>query len=385
MAEILFPLNNVDYKAEDMALYFSGRTTGVFSADGELSVTANGDMSVTVSPGRAWLNFDKFEGYIYANKKEKVLTIETADGTLNRIDRVVIGYDVLKNSASLYIKKGSLSSNPVPQEIIREKNSLYEICLAEIYIEKGTLSISSYNITDKRLDHDVCGLVSDGVNKIPTDVLNNTFVSWFEEKKNQLSGDVAGNLQLQIDDVNEVIDDTVIQQLNEMKEVVEKQVDKVIFGSSDKNATIKSKDNPTVTINDTIRKIYHEGNKPTVSEVGATSSTTPLATGSWLMTATQTVTLSKKISECQHGICLEWRDYGNGQANAKDLVYTFIPKGHAIRNNGKPLSVLLPIYEQGSTAITKYIYVYDSKIVGYTTNNTATNSAMVVLTAVFEV
>lgn len=132
-------------------------------------------------------------------------------------------------------------------------------------------------------------------------------------------------------------------------------------------------------------KVLTEKHNLTWSDVGATSPTTPLASGAWYMNASQTVTLSKKISECQHGICLEWRDYGNGAANAKDIVYTFIPRAHASRNNGKPLSVLLPVYEQGSTAITKYLYVYDDRITGYATNSSAANSTMVVLSAVYEV
>ena len=132
-------------------------------------------------------------------------------------------------------------------------------------------------------------------------------------------------------------------------------------------------------------KVLTEKHNLTWSDVGATSPTTPLASGAWYMNASQTITLSKKISECQHGICLEWRDYGNGQANAKDFVYTFIPKAHASRNNGKPLSILLPVYEQGSSAITKYLYVYDDRITGYATNDSAANSTMVVLSAVYEV
>ncbi|MFR3995077.1 MAG: hypothetical protein ACLTZK_09590, partial [Turicibacter sp.] len=63
----------------------------------------------------------------------------------------------------------------------------------------------------------------------------------------------------------------------------------------------------------------------------------------------------------------------------------FIPKAHASRNNGKPLSVLLPVYEQGATVITKYLYVYDDRITGYATNVSAANSTMVVLSGVFEV
>ena len=132
-------------------------------------------------------------------------------------------------------------------------------------------------------------------------------------------------------------------------------------------------------------KVLTENHHLTWSDVGATSSTTPLAAGAWYMNASQTVTLSKKISECQHGICLEWRDYGNGVANAKDIVYTFIPKAHASRNNGKPLSIVLPVYEQGAAIITKYLYVYDDKLTGYESNSTASNSTMVVLSAVYEV
>ena len=101
----------------------------------------------------------------------------------------------------------------------------------------------------------------------------------------------------------------------------------------------------------------------------------------------QTITLSKNISECQHGICLVWRDYNSSTntAHAKDFVYTFIPKAHASRNNGKPLSILLPVYESGTTVITKYLYVYDDKITGVDSNINATNSSMVVLSAVYEV
>ena len=127
-------------------------------------------------------------------------------------------------------------------------------------------------------------------------------------------------------------------------------------------------------------KIYHEGNKPS-------SPTTPLWSGAWHMNADHTITLSKKISACQHGICLEWRDYNSSTdtVNAKDIVYTFIPKAHASINNGKPLSILLPVYDTGTTVITKNLYVYDDKIAGCDGNISTTTSTMVVLSAVYEV
>ena len=151
------------------------------------------------------------------------------------------------------------------------------------------------------------------------------------------------------------------------------------LGNIDYHTAILSSDNPTWfdgTSNN--NKIYNEKYKPM-------SPTTPLVSGSWVMNGSQTINLSKKISECQHGICLSWKDYDGTQVNDKDICYTFIPRGHAIRNNGKPLSVLLPIYEKGSSAITKCIYVYDDKITGHDSNGSETNSWMVVLTEIYEV
>lgn len=151
------------------------------------------------------------------------------------------------------------------------------------------------------------------------------------------------------------------------------------LGSLNFHTAILSSDNPTWfdgTSNN--NKIYNEKYKPV-------SPTEPLVHGSWVMNGSQTVNLPKKISECQHGICLSWKDYNGTQVNDKDIVYTFIPRGHAIRNDGKPLAVLLPIYEKGSSAITKNIYVYDNKITGCETNASETNSWMVVLTEIYEV
>lgn len=151
------------------------------------------------------------------------------------------------------------------------------------------------------------------------------------------------------------------------------------LGSLNFHTAILSSDNPTWfdgTSNN--NKIYNEKYKPV-------SPTEPLVHGSWVMNGSQTVNLTKKISECQHGICIEWKDYNGSQVNEKDICYSFIPRGHAIRNNGKAVTLLLPIYEKGSSAITKNIYIYDDKITGCNSNASETNSWMVVLCAVYEV
>lgn len=140
---------------------------------------------------------------------------------------------------------------------------------------------------------------------------------------------------------------------------------------------LQLKDNKELHFNNSL--VYTSANLPK-------SSTTRIANGTYLMNGSQTVNLQKNILDCQHGICLEWQDWGTDNIlRYKDFVYTFIPRAHAQNNNGKPLSILIPIYEHGSSCITKYVYVYNNKLVGYNGNAQEANDRMVVLTGVYEV
>ena len=71
------------YDANDVAKFLSKFfTNGVFN--NTLQVTANDNMTVSVSTGSANIN-----GYVYENTDTLTLDIDEADGTLNRIDSVV--------------------------------------------------------------------------------------------------------------------------------------------------------------------------------------------------------------------------------------------------------------------------------------------------------
>lgn len=228
MSIVTFPLNNTDYTADDMALYFSNRTNGVFSADTELSTISNNSMTITIKPGRAWLNVDTFKGYIFASNTDVNLTIATADGVLNRIDRVVIKYDVIANKSTLEIKRGTTNSNPIPPPLARDKAVAYELAIADIYVGKGITIIRPQDITDKRLDSSVCGLVSDGINKIATDVLNNQFQDWFVNLKNQLDSNQATNLQNQIN----TLKDSKIDKVSIVNDLNNNDPNKVLSGAA---------------------------------------------------------------------------------------------------------------------------------------------------------
>lgn len=152
--------------------------------------------------------------------------------------------------------------------------------------------------------------------------------------------------------------------------------DVYIFNSAS-GTYLQLKDNKELRFNDSL--VYTSANLPK-------SSTNRIANGTWLMHREQTINLQKNILDCQHGICLEWQDWGTDSIlRYKDFVYTFIPRAHAANNNGKPLSILIPIYEHGSSCITKYVYVHNNKLVGYSGNSQDAADRMVVLTGVYEV
>jgi len=120
----------------------------------ELQVTSTdpAGMTVEVKSGQAWIN-----GYWYKNDSNKVLTINAADATLNRIDRVVLRLDVVMNRViEALIIQGTPASNPAAPALTRT-SQIYEISLAQIYVAAGVTSISQSAITDERDDINVCG------------------------------------------------------------------------------------------------------------------------------------------------------------------------------------------------------------------------------------
>ena len=191
------------YNAEDFARYFASFIgNGIFpSPTTNLQVKVDNGMQIIVSIGKAWVN-----GYFYENTSELSLQLDTSDGVLNRIDRIVLRLDLIEREIKCHIKKGTTSSNPNAQPLQRDSD-VYEVALADIYINKGTTKLSQSNITDQRFNTDLCGVVTGVVEQIDTTDLfaqfQTAFELWFDEIKGQLSEDQAGNLQLQIREVNE--------------------------------------------------------------------------------------------------------------------------------------------------------------------------------------
>lgn len=188
------------YSAERFAEYFAAFiANGVFPDPAtNLQVVANvpRDMTVLVKSGLGWIN-----GYYCNNDGNYPLTISPASGTLPRVDAVVLRWSRSNRSISLEVKTGVATSSPSAPSLERSADN-YELMLASIEVVAGATSIAQANITDKRPDSSVCGWVKGVVDQIDTTDLfaqyNDAFQTWFADIQAQLSGDVATNLQNQI-------------------------------------------------------------------------------------------------------------------------------------------------------------------------------------------
>lgn len=221
---ICFPLDNTPYEAKDMGTYLATRTRGVFSSDGNLAVTpGESGLSVSVSPGLAWLKWSDYWGTAALQEQALTLALDTADGALKRIDAIVCRLDKVNNRAEIVVKKGAPSSAPIVVPPVRDAN-YDELYIATVLIGAGVISISASAITDQRLNEEYCGLMRDGVTGIPTASLHaqaqqilteltatldaqivqqsSEFDAWFEDLKGKLGEDPATALQQQVDNLN---------------------------------------------------------------------------------------------------------------------------------------------------------------------------------------
>jgi hypothetical protein len=97
------------YKAEDWAWYFATFiANGIFPkpSDG-LQVVAYSGMEIRVNAGYAFIN-----GYAFRNPATLSVTLDTAEGALNRVDRVVVRWDLPQRDMYIAVLKGTPSAKP---------------------------------------------------------------------------------------------------------------------------------------------------------------------------------------------------------------------------------------------------------------------------------
>ena len=191
MADIItYPENGIVYDADDASGFLATRLSGVYSAEEDFSVTAQGGLSVQVSAGQAWVRPARFKGRSIIMEQPTTLPLTAADAVRSRIDRVVLRYDAAAKKTSLQVLDGTPdSAAPAAPEISRTE-LVYDLCLAEIRRPAGSTSVTAADITDTRADETICGVMRDGVTGIPT----GTLVQQFRAVIDALKGEAADKL-----------------------------------------------------------------------------------------------------------------------------------------------------------------------------------------------
>ena len=178
-----FPNNRDEYVGAEHAMrWLHGRTSGVFAANNNAAVAAvQNAMAVTVSDGIGWISDSDANGVVWWNDTEKnngakmQLTIDAADGVLNRIDRVIVEWKTTDYAdlPEIKILKGTPASAAAAPSLTNNTTQR-QLSLAQILVAAGTTSITASMITDERQNPDVCGLVTDTLS-IDTSVINAQF------------------------------------------------------------------------------------------------------------------------------------------------------------------------------------------------------------------
>ncbi len=144
------------YDATDFAAYFGNLVSnGVFYASAtNLQATPGNGLAVSVAAGSAWIN-----GYRYENTDDLNLPLTTANGSNPRIDRIVVRLSQVSRNVQLAVVDGTPAATPSAPALTRTSD-VYELGIADVLIPAAATSIATNNITDTRLNTNLCGLVN---------------------------------------------------------------------------------------------------------------------------------------------------------------------------------------------------------------------------------
>lgn len=236
------------YSADDMNRpYRKLISNGVFAtpkgtpSDFLQVFSAKNAMNVIVSAGYALIGDKWFE-----NPSDLTITISQNPEVLTRIDSIVAQVDKTQSGrvGSIVYRQGSASSNPVHPNINTEED-IAEFRLADIRISPSCVEITQDLITDCRGSEE-CPWVTSLLYQVDTSTLyaqwqvaykkyyedqeaehdaffeeskkeiskffaqeEVTFLEWFQKMKDQLSEDAAGKLQNELDNITEIVMDSI--------------------------------------------------------------------------------------------------------------------------------------------------------------------------------
>lgn len=197
-----------------------------------LQVEEGSGMNVVVNPG-----FAICAGGLKLEENQRTLAIQAADSNYDRIDTVVLRWNDNDSEriCDLYIVEGIPAASPLRPELTRTE-SIWELGLADLFVNKNSSAISNQRITDTRYETARCGIIS-AISEFDTTTLYQQvqadlagfkaseqadFITWFNDIKGQLSEDAAGNLQKQIGTLESLKTEVKNNLVNALNWVVDK-------------------------------------------------------------------------------------------------------------------------------------------------------------------
>lgn len=207
-----------EYDAEQFAEYFANFiSNGVYANPAnQLKVVFDDSSSkpfvVIVRKGKAYI-----DGYWYELTEDMEITIPANTKPYAIKDVVCCTLDKTERKVSIVLKEDVTSEYPA------NNNTQHDLVLSTILVQPNASKLNAEDITDKRPDKTYCGFVTGMVDQIDTTELfkqyDDAFQNWFNEMKDQLSTDAAGNLQTQIgllSNLKTIVKDSVVNAINSL-------------------------------------------------------------------------------------------------------------------------------------------------------------------------
>lgn len=207
-----------EYDAEQFAEYFSNFiSNGVYANPAnQLKVVFDDSSSkpfvVTVRKGKAYI-----DGYWYELTEDMEITIPVNTASYAIKDVICCTLDKTERKVSIVLKEDVISDIPV------NNNAQHDLVLSTVLVQPNASKLNAEDITDKRPDKTYCGFVTGVIDQIDTTELfkqyDDTFKTWFNEIKGQLSTDAAGNIQTQIgllSNLKTKVKDSIVNAINSL-------------------------------------------------------------------------------------------------------------------------------------------------------------------------
>lgn len=151
-------------------------------------------MKVKVAPGTGWI---KGHYLTVPDNMDEVIAVPVANPSLPRIDSIIMALNNTDRDMKLYVRSGTAAASPTAVTLQRDAD-VWELELAQITVAAGAGNITQQAIKDMRTDPDRCGIVTGLIDQFDVSgfltAAQESFDEWFEDVKNQLGDDVAGNL-----------------------------------------------------------------------------------------------------------------------------------------------------------------------------------------------